>query len=96
MSRYISLIRWTDQGIRNVKDSPKRAEAARQQAQRLGGKLTVWYTLGEYDIVSLSEFTDDSIAERFLLWLGSLGNVRTTTLKAWTEEEAAKIIGQLS
>ena len=95
MSRYVHLIKWTDQGIRNVKDSPKRAEAARQQAQRMGGKLQLWYTFGEYDIVSISEFPDDAVAQRFLYWVGSLGNVRTTTLKAWTEEEAAKIIGQL-
>ena len=95
MPRYISLIKWTDQGIRNVKESPKRAEAARKQAEKMGGKLQIWYTMGRYDIVSLLEFPDDGTAEKFLLWLGSLGNVRTTTLKAWTEEEEAKLIAQL-
>ncbi len=95
MPRYITLIKWTDQGIRTVKDSPKRAEAARKQAEQMGGKLQLWYTLGEYDIVSLGEFPDDGTLQKFLFWVGSLGNVRTTTLKAWTEEEAAKIISQL-
>jgi uncharacterized protein with GYD domain len=95
MPRYVNLLKWTDQGIKNVKDSPKRAEAARQQAEKMGGKLQIWYTLGEYDIVAVSEFPDDAVAQRFLFWLGSLGNVRTTTLKAWTEEEVAKILSQL-
>jgi uncharacterized protein with GYD domain len=92
---YVSLIKWTDQGIRNIKDSPKRAEAARKQAQQMGGSVQLWYTLGKYDIVALSDFPEDAIAQKFLFWLGSLGNVRTTTLKAWSEEEAAKLIGQL-
>ncbi len=95
MPHYISLIKWTDQGIRNVKESPKRAEAGRKQAEQMGGKVQLWYTMGRYDIVALSEFPDDGAAQKFLFWIGSLGNVRTTTLKAWTEEEAAKLIGQL-
>ena len=95
MPHYVSLVKWTDQGIRNIKDSPRRAAAAREQAQRMGGSVQLWYTFGEYDIVSLSEFPDDATAQKFLYWLGGLGNVRTTTLPAWTEEEAAKLIGQL-
>jgi uncharacterized protein with GYD domain len=92
---YISLIKWTDQGIRNIKDSPKRAQAARKQAEAMGGKLQLWYTQGKYDIVSLSEFPDDAAAQKFLYWLGSAGNVRTMTLRAWPEEEAATVISQL-
>ena len=95
MPRYLSLLKWTNEGIRNVKDSPKRAETARKQAEKMGGKVQLWYTLGEYDLAALSEFADDATAQKFLFWLGSLGNVRSTTLKAWTEEEAAKIIAQL-
>ncbi len=95
MPHYISLLKWTDQGIRNVKDGPKRAEAAHKLAEQLGGKFQLWFTFGEYDLVSLGEFPDDATAQKFLLGVGSLGNVRTTTLKAWSEEEGLKIIGQL-
>ncbi len=66
MPRYISLVKWTDQGTRNIKDSPKRAEAARRQAEQMGGKLQVWYTMGRYNIVTLSEFPDDGVAQKFL------------------------------
>ena len=95
MAQYVHLVRWTDQGIRTVKDTAKRAQAARTQASQMGGKLQLWYTIGEYDLIGLSEFPDDGVAQKFLYWLGSQGNVRTTTLKAWSEEEAANLIGQL-
>ncbi len=95
MPHYISLIRWTDQGIRAVRESPKRADAARELVERLGGKMQLWYTLGEYDAVALTEAKDDETALQALLQLGSLGNVRTTTLKAWTPEEATKVFAKL-
>jgi uncharacterized protein with GYD domain len=95
MPSYISLVKWTDQGIRSIKESPKRAEAAKKEAQRMGGKMWLWYTMGKYDLVAVSEFPDDDSAQKFLYTLGGLGNVRTTTLRAWNEEEAAKLIGQL-
>jgi uncharacterized protein with GYD domain len=95
MPHYVSLVKWTDQGIRAVKESPKRAEAAKSQAQRMGGSVQLWYTFGEYDLVALSEFPDDGAAQKFLYWLGSQGNVRTRTLKAWSDKEAAAMIGQL-
>ena len=95
MPHYVHLTKWTDQGIRAIKDSPRRAEAARKTAQQMGGSIQLWYTQGKYDIVAMSEFPDDATAQKFLYWLGSLGNVRTLTLKAWSEEEAAKLIGQL-
>ncbi len=94
MPHYIVLINWTEQGIRNAKDSINRAQAARSQAEKMGGKLEVYYTLGEYDIVAHVEMPNDDTAMQFLLWLGSLGNVRTKTLKAWTEAEAAKIVAK--
>jgi uncharacterized protein with GYD domain len=95
MPHYIHLIRWTDKGISNVKDSPKRAEAARKAAQQFGGSIQLWYTMGKYDIVGFSEFPDDGALQKFVFSVGSQGNVRTTTFKAWSEEEAAKLIGQL-
>ena len=96
MPHYVVLVRWTDQGIRNVKDSPKRAEAARKLAESEGGKLTLYYTMGRYDIVGIGEARDDETMNRVLLRLGMLGSVRTETLKAMTEADAAKMIGKLS
>jgi uncharacterized protein with GYD domain len=95
MPRYIILVSWTDQGIRNVKETAKRAEAARKMAEKLGGKLELYYTLGEYDLVGVAEAPSDEAEMQFLLQLSTLGNVRTKTLKAWTESEAAKIIAKL-
>ena len=95
MPHYVTLLNWTEQGIRNVKESIKRADVARSTAEKLGGKLQVWYTMGDYDIVGLVEMPTDEAYNRFALWLGSQGNVRTKSLKAWTQDEAAKLIAQL-
>lgn len=64
-------------------------------AQRMGGKLQIYYTMGEYDIVTIAEMPNDETYNKFALWLGNQGNVRTKSLKAWTPEEAAKIIAEL-
>ncbi len=95
MPHYVILVRWTDQGIRNVKESPKRAEAARKLAESEGGKMTLYYTMGRYDLVAIAEARDDETINRILLRIGMLGSVRTETLKAMTEADAAKIIGKL-
>ena len=89
------LLRWTDQGIRNFKDTTRRADAAKREAERIGGKLALYWTFGEYDAVGILEVPNDEAAMEFGLKVGSLGNVRTTTLRAFTEEEIAKIIGKL-
>ena len=96
MAHYIVLVNWTDQGIRSVKDSPKRAEAFRKAVQRVRGKVTIYYTLGQYDIVAILEAPDDATVMSLALAVGSLGNVRTSTLKAFSEAEAKEIIGKLS
>jgi uncharacterized protein with GYD domain len=95
MPNYVVLINWTDQGIKNIKESPKRAQAAKSQAQQMGGKISLWYTLGQYDIVGIAEFPSDEAFQKFAFWVASLGSVRTTTLKAWSDEEAGKIISSL-
>ena len=92
---YISLIKWTDEGLRNVRESPKRADAAEQLAKQTGGKTQLFYTMGEYDLVALTEAPNDEAAMQILLQLGSMGNVRTTTMKAWTPADAAKIVAKL-
>ncbi len=92
MPSYIILNKLTDQGAKNVKDSPKRARAAQKEAEKLGGKLTTYYTFGEFDTVNILEVPSDETALAFVSQLESLGNVKTTTLKAFTIEEAATSI----
>lgn len=92
MSTYIILNKLTDQGAKNVKDSPQRARAAQKEAEKFGGKLTTYYTFGEYDTVNILQAPSDEAALSFVSQLESLGNVRTTTLKAFTIEEAEKMI----
>jgi uncharacterized protein with GYD domain len=90
------LINWTDQGIRGSKETVDRANAAKDLAQRMGGAFTsIYWTVGPYDIVTVSEFPDDETATAFLLAVGALGNVRTTTLRAFTADEMTGIIGKL-
>ena len=93
---FVVLGNWTDQGIRNVKDAPKRIEGTRRMVERAKGKMQLYFTLGEYDFVMVVEVPSDEAIMKILLQLGSLGNVRTTTLKAWAESEGKKVISQLS
>lgn len=93
MPTYISLMIYTEQGLRDIKKSPRRLDAARKAADDLGGKLGQLYlTMGTYDLVAISEFPDDATAATFALRLGALGNVRTTTVKAFPERAYLKIV----
>ena len=92
---YIMLIRFTDQGIKNIKDTTRRADAARSEAERIGGKFTVYWTFGKYDGVGILEAPNDEAAMEFGIRVGSLGNIRTTTLRAFTEEEIARVVNKL-
>ncbi len=96
MSTYILLANFTDQGIRNIKDSPARVEAARELALKFDVRLKDLYaTLGGYDFVITLEAAGDGAVTKFALALGALGNVRTTTLKAFTESEYKDIVQAL-
>ena len=80
MATYIALMNWTDQGIRNVRESPKRLDAARKMLEDMGGSFRAFYlTMGEYDMVAVLEAPDDAVAARFSLILNRLGAVRTKT-----------------
>ena len=95
MATYISLMKFTDQGIRNVKDSPDRYGTFKAMAEKLG--ITVkgfYYTTGRYDAVSIIEGPDEAVTTA-LLKAGSLGNVRSETLRGFTIEEAKRIIGNM-
>ena len=80
---------------KNVRQVPKRDEEARRMIEQAGGKMQIYYTLGEYDFVAITEMPDDEAMMKFRLQTGSLGNVRTKTLKAWTEFDSAKVISQV-
>lgn len=96
MPMYISLMKFTDQGIKDVKDAPKRAEQLIKGLEVLGGKLIALYmTMGEYDYIGIAEAPNDEVALTFLMSMGAAGNVKTTTLKAFTIEEFAKIVKKL-
>jgi uncharacterized protein with GYD domain len=96
MPTYVTLINWTDQGIRTVKDSPKRLETAKKELQKLGGDVKSFYmTQGAFDAILILEVPTDEALAKFLLKTGSAGNVRTTTLKAYPEVEYRKIIEAL-
>lgn len=93
MGTYISLINWTDQGIRNFKETAQRATAARDLAGQLGGEMkAIYWTLGSYDIVVIAEFPDDETGTAYQLAIGSQGNIRTTTMRAFGEDEIEGIL----
>ena len=96
MSTYISLLRFTQQGITDIRKAPARLDAAKDAYRRAGGELKAFYlTMGQYDAVVIGEVPDDTAAARLTLSIGSLGNVRTETLKAFPEAEYRKIVGSL-
>ena len=96
MARYIALLNWTDQGIKNIKESPGRLDAARAAAKRIGVEIKDFYmTIGAYDMAIIVEAPDDEAMARFALTTGMGGNIRTTTMKAFTEDAYRKIIGGL-
>ena len=96
MATYIILINYTDQGIRNVKDSPKRLDAAKKMLKSMGGEIKDFYlTMGSYDLAIVAEAPSDDVIAKFTLASGSLGNIRTTTLKAFPEADYRKIIASL-
>ncbi len=96
MSTYFILANWTEQGIKDIKASPKRLRAAKRLAKNCGVKFRSFHmTLGQYDMIAIVEAADDAAVARFALALGSAGNVRTTTLKGFTEQEYREIVGSL-
>ncbi|GHE75491.1 GYD domain-containing protein [Streptomyces spiralis] len=95
MQTYVSLLNWTDQGIRNYKDTAKRAEAFGAAVEKLGAKLlNIYWTVGPYDLVAVVEAPDDETATAAFLQIGGVGNVRTTTLRAFGREEMDRIVGK--
>lgn len=96
MPTYISLVRYTDQGMRSIKESPKRLDAAKDAFKAAGGELKQWYlVMGRYDAVVISELPNDETARKIDLAIASLGSIRTEGFRAFTEEEYRKLIAAL-
>ena len=96
MAMYVSLLRFTEQGIRNVKDTTKRAAAATAEAEKIGLKVRdSFWTLGPYDVVLLLEAPDDQSVTAFTLKVSSLGNVKTQTMRAFGSEEMEDILAKI-
>ncbi len=96
MPTYISLIRYTDQGARNIKESPSRLDAAKKAFKSMGAELKQWYlALGRYDAVVISEGPDDETAAKLTLAISAQGNIRTETLRVFTEDEYRRLIAGL-
>ena len=96
MAMYILLMSFTDQGIRKIKDTPKRADAFKDMAKKCGATVKdVFWTLGEYDVVAIVEAPDDISMTALGLSSGALGNVRTQTLRAFTQADIKTILGKM-
>ena len=96
MNMYITLMKLTDQGAKDLKDAPQRIEAGLKMFEKMGGKLIGFYsTMGEYDYVGIGEASSDEAATTFNLALSALGSVRTTTMRAFTIEEFSEMIKKL-
>jgi uncharacterized protein with GYD domain len=96
MANYVCLLQFTDQGIRNIKKTTKRAEAATAEAEKMGAKITqAFWTMGAYDVILVLEAPDDETASAFAAKLGSLGNVKTQTMRAFGRQEIEKILAKI-
>jgi uncharacterized protein with GYD domain len=97
MPTYVALIDWTEQGIANFKDSVDRYEAAQQEFETLGVSFRdVYWTVGDHDLVALVDGPDDETVAAALLRLGSRGNLRTKTMRAFSREEMRAVIDKAS
>jgi len=93
MATYVSLINWTEQGIKNFRDTTQRAQDFSRLVESSGGKVReLLWTVGEYDIVCVAEFPDEETGVAALLQVGSAGNIRSNTMRAFSAEEMAGII----
>lgn len=93
---FICSLNWTDQGIRSVKDSPKRAQAARELAKKMGVEIKeIYLTSGDTDLVAILETANGDNVAKFCMAIGSQGSIRSRTARAWTVPEMQKLISEL-
>jgi uncharacterized protein with GYD domain len=94
---YIALVSYTDRGMQAVRESPRRLDQAKARLAEMGGRFqAVYMTMGAHDLLLVHEAPDDAISARFTLGLGTLGDVRTTTMKAFPEAAYREIVASLS
>jgi uncharacterized protein with GYD domain len=92
LSSFVIFGNWTEQGIKRVSEAPKRVNETRSMIEKAGGKMQLFYTAGKYDFVMIVEIPKDDDLMAILLCIASMGNIRTTTMKAWAEAEGDKIL----
>jgi uncharacterized protein with GYD domain len=96
MATYVGLIQFTDQGIRNIQDTVKRGDAAMAEAEKMGMKIREeFWTMGKYDVVIVVDAPDDQTMSAFMLKVGSLGNVKSHTMRAFRREEMEGILAKI-
>ncbi len=96
MAHYLMFFRFTQQGVGKIKESPQRVEAAKDLARQLGGEVKAFYGLmGEYDTVFILDAPSDEVATRIAMAISSFGNVRTTTMRAFSEEEFCELVREI-
>ena len=96
MPTYIAFGNWTDQGVRAIRESPRRLDAAKRQLEEMGGRFVAfWMTMGQHDMVLVYETPDEAVAACFALVLSGLGSVRTKTMKAFPEAAYRGIMASL-
>jgi uncharacterized protein with GYD domain len=96
MPTYVTLYKWTEQGIKNVKESPERIEKNIKAAEQMGGKLIgVYITMGDYDLVAISEWPNDEAASAMVLTQGAQGYARTKSMKAYTVDEFKEVVKKM-
>ena len=96
MPKYVLLLNWTDQGIANVKETVNRYHAAKQLVESKGGTFdAIFWTQGPYDLVAVTEVPDEETGTAINLQLGATGNLRTLTMRAFTEDEMTGIIEKM-
>lgn len=96
MPMYVVLGSFSDQGIRAVKDTAKRAKAFRELAKSMGGSIKdIYWTLGKFDVVTTMEAPDDETAAAIMMKAGSLGNMKSQTLRAFTENDIGSILSKV-
>jgi uncharacterized protein with GYD domain len=97
MATYLVLGQFTDQGIRNVKETTRRADAFKAMAEKAGAVVKdVYWTLGQYDVASIVEAPDDATVNALLVSVGAQGNIRTQTLRAFSSDEMGQILARMA
>ena len=96
MPGYACLMKFTPQGLANIKDSPERIKQGRALAEKLGAKVVgVWVTMGEYDLIAIGDWPNDQAVATWALAIGKLGNVTTQSMRALSEAEFAEVVAKM-